>query len=78
MIVLLTPHLGIHIHQQHPSEFALGGVVRARTGIRGGLDADVVARPVVLHLDDIGLPAGTVRLRQDPVSAAVDIELARH
>src|SRR5207248_1257656 len=61
-----------------PPELAFGGLVGAAPRIRHRLDADLVARAVLLHFDNERPPANPVRLGQDPVSPSVDVELSRH
>ena len=62
---------------QDPPELAFRSIVGTATSLGRGLDADVVARPVVLHLDHICLPPGAMRLGENPIAPPVDFKLSR-
>jgi len=61
---------------QQPAELALGCLVGGATGFAGRFDADRLSKLAVAvdELDHRRLPSGRVRLGQNPVPAAVDVD----
>ena len=58
-------------------ELAFRGIVGRPPRFAGGVDPDRFPH-LTLHLDDGRLPAGVVRLRQDPELTSLELQLLRH
>src|SRR5439155_11967224 len=63
---------------EQPSELAFRVVIGSAPRLPRRLDPHLVAAAIVLHLDDVRLPAGAFRVGQDPIETTVDVELPCH
>src|SRR2546421_528803 len=61
-----------------PAQFALRGIVGCAARFRRCLDAERFAAAIGAHFGDDGLPPAPERLGENPIAAAVQLELSRH